>query len=135
MLSSSSSNVLTMCCLYFSTSFMWSFKHRFLPWNRDEVRRFTSEPQTSHVTFPIPQVRQILPTPITMGNVPAVDSSFPHMAHFIILPVECCMAFHRENWEALKTISPELRHRRDASTLRTTQVVGLARLNPVPRPL
>src|SRR5260370_31457075 len=93
MLSSTSSNVLTMCCLYFSTSFMWSLRQRFLPWNREDVRRFTSEPQTSHVTFSIPQERHILPTPITIGNVPGVDSSLPHMAHFIILPVECCMPF------------------------------------------
>jgi len=67
------------------------FRHRFLPWNREDVRRFTSWPQTSHVTFSIPQERQILPTPMTIGKVPGVDSSLPHMAHFIVLPVECCM--------------------------------------------
>src|ERR1019366_8217990 len=97
-----SSKVLTMCCLYFSTSFMWSFRQRFLPWNREDVRRFTSWPQTSHFTFSMPHDKHILPTPITMGNVPGVGSSFPHMAHFIILPVECCMACTVENHHCLR---------------------------------
>src|SRR5271163_2407569 len=101
-LSLSSSKVLTMCCLYFSTSFMWSFRQRFLPWKREEVRRFTSAPQTSHFTVCMPHDMQILPTPMTMGNVPGVDSSFPHKAHFIILPVECCMAFRERNREGLR---------------------------------
>ena len=80
-----------MCCLYFSTSFMWSFRHRILPWNLDEVSLFTSEPHTSQRTLAIPQFMQTLPTPITMGKVPGLDSVSPQIAHLAgVLEVRCC---------------------------------------------
>ncbi len=125
-LSLSSSNVFTMCCLYFSTSFMWSLRQRFFPWKREDVRRFTSCPQTSHVTFSMPQDRQILPTPITMGKVPGVDSSFPHMAHFMIFPVECCMVWTSRKTRLLKEISLM-----DATTKVLTPCLVLWRRNRV----
>src|SRR3984957_4425479 len=82
-----------MCCLYFSTSFMWSFRHSVLPWKREDVSLLTSSPQMSHFTFSIPQLMQTLPTPITSGKLPGVPSSLPQTAHLAgVFELRCCMS-------------------------------------------